>query len=135
MKAAIPFVVGLALAGCSASSSDAPDDPSVGVDAATPGRDAGAPAQDASVPRDSGSPAFDAGAPDTYVPPVVQDSGNIPFPDAAPAVDSGGFPFPTGDGGGNPLCATFPPQCCTALTDPACLNVQVILLQQFCCTP
>lgn len=134
MKPGIPFVLGLVVVGCSASSADAPDDPVSTLDAGSPVRDAGTPGQDASVPRDSGSPAFDAGAPDTYVPPVVQDSGNIPFPDAAPAVDSGGFPFPTGDGG-NPLCATFPPQCCTALTDPACLSVQIILLQQFCCTP
>lgn len=134
MKAAIPFVMGLVIVGCSASSSEAPDDPSTGVDAGSPSRDAAAPSQDATAPRDSGAPVFDAGTPDTYVPPVVQDSGNIPFPDAATPVDSG-FPFPTGDGGGNPLCATFPPQCCTAITDPACLNVQIILLQQFCCTP
>jgi hypothetical protein len=133
MKPGIPFVLGLVLVACSASSADAPDDPVSTGDAGNPARDAATPVQDSSVPRDSGSPAFDAGAPDTYVPPVVQDSGNIPFPDAAPALDSG-IPFPTGDAG-NPLCAMFSPQCCTAITDPSCLSLPVILLQQFCCTP
>lgn len=130
MKCVLFLALGFTFVGCSASSDDAPpDDVPSAVDASVKldaGKDAGRDA--GSLPIDAGSLPIDArSTADTYVPPLVQDSGGgvNPGPDAS-----------TGGGGSsNPLCATFPAQCCANLTDPACLDLTVILLSQFCCVP
>jgi len=134
MKRLLPLAFAVLFAGCSASSEEVPpEDQGTIVDAGTradagkdAGRDAGRDASvDASVdagaaPRDAGSVA------DTSVAPVVQDSGSVgpSTPDSS-----------TGGGSTNPLCATFPAQCCTSLFDPACLDITVVVLTQICCAP
>jgi len=134
MKRLLPLAFAVLFAGCSASSEEVPpEDQGPVVDAAArvdagkdAGRDAGRDASvDASVdaavtPRDAGPVA------DTYVAPVVQDSGSVgpSTPDSS-----------TGGGSSNPLCTTFPTQCCTSLFDPACLDVTVVVLTQICCPP
>ena len=131
MKRLLFLALGFTFVGCSASSDDAPpDDVPSALDASVKldaGKDAGRDA--GSVPMDAGSLPIDArSTADTYVPPLVQDSGGgvSPGPDAS-----------TGGGGGssNPLCATFPAQCCANMTDPACLDLLVIFLTQVCCAP
>ena len=134
MKRMFSIAILLSCAACSATSEEAPpeDQPS-GIDAGArtdAGKDAGRDAgKDASVDAgvDAGVAPRDAGpVADTYVAPVVQDSGSVgpSTPDAS-----------TGGGSTNPLCSTFPSQCCTSLFDPACLDIAVVVLTQICCAP